>query len=187
MWILAHVEKLRSNDHHINSSYLICETHAFSALGGMYNNGFFVECVISPIANVLAEFAFTQCSFSQFWQYIFSLDIVFWKNENDWMFELCSSQGNHLIFILKRKYIRNKQQCLKFNMTWTYLVHDQIFWEVFWASQDLIMWLNKSYPGELFNRQFISKLWILLLMVMHPCVTYLIYITSGLFSCKDYC
>lgn len=49
------MEKLRSIDYHINSSYFTYETHAFSALGGMYNNGFFVECVISPIANVLAD------------------------------------------------------------------------------------------------------------------------------------
>lgn len=50
------MENLRSIEHHINSSYFTYETHAFSALGGMYDNGiFFVECVISPIANVLAD------------------------------------------------------------------------------------------------------------------------------------
>lgn len=86
------MENLRSIEHHINSSYFTYETHAFSALGGMYDNGFFfVECVISPIANVLADLPSPSALSASF-----DLCLLIFENK-DWKFELCSFQGNHLI------------------------------------------------------------------------------------------
>lgn len=52
---------------------------------------FFVKCVISPIANVLADLPSPSALSASF-----DLCLLIFENKY-WKFELCSFQGNHLI------------------------------------------------------------------------------------------